>query len=49
MSRYDPKLHGVDWDAKVQQAHEKIKQEKSLNMAMAHVAAGSVVSTAKLP
>lgn len=36
---YDPKLHGVDWGTKVQQAHEKIKQEKSLNMAMAHVAA----------
>jgi predicted metalloprotease with PDZ domain len=36
---YDPKLHGVDWDAKVQQAHDKIKEEKSLNMAMAHVAA----------
>jgi C-terminal processing protease CtpA/Prc len=36
---YDPKLHGVNWDAKVQQTTEKIRLEKSLNMAMAHVAA----------
>ncbi len=36
---YDPKLHGVDWQAKVKIAREQIKQEKSLNMAMAHVAA----------
>ncbi len=36
---YDPKLHGVDWATKVQQAHDKIKEEKALNMAIAHVAA----------
>lgn len=36
---YDPQLHGVDWPAKVSEAREKIKQEKSLNMAMAHIAA----------
>ncbi len=36
---YDPKLHGVDWPAKVSQAREQIKQEKSMNMAMAHIAA----------
>jgi C-terminal processing protease CtpA/Prc len=36
---YDPKLHGVDWPAKVSKARDQIKQEKSLNMAMAHVAA----------
>ena len=36
---YDPKLHGVDWQAKISQAREQIKQEKSLNLAMAHVAA----------
>jgi len=36
---YDPKLHGVDWDTKVEQTREKVKEEKSLNMAMAHVAA----------
>jgi hypothetical protein len=36
---YDPKLHGVDWQARVRLAREQIKKEKSLNMAMAHVAA----------
>ncbi len=36
---YDRDLHGVDWRARVGQVREQIKQEKSLNMAMAHVAA----------
>jgi C-terminal processing protease CtpA/Prc len=36
---YDPKLHGVDWPARVSLAREQVKQEKSLNMAMAHIAA----------
>ena len=36
---YDPKLHGVDWDAKVRETREKVRQEQSINMAMAHVAA----------
>jgi C-terminal processing protease CtpA/Prc len=36
---YDPKLHGVDWDARVKVVKDQIKQEKSLNMAMAHIAA----------
>jgi C-terminal processing protease CtpA/Prc len=36
---YDPKLHGVDWQGRVSLARDQIKQEKSLNMAMAHVAA----------
>jgi C-terminal processing protease CtpA/Prc len=36
---YDPKLHGVDWQGKVSLARDQIKQEKSLNMAMAHIAA----------
>jgi carboxyl-terminal processing protease len=36
---YDPKLHGVDWRAKISVASEQVKQEKSLNMAMAHIAA----------
>ena len=36
---YDPKLHGVDWPTVARDAREKMKQEKSLNMAMAHVAA----------
>ncbi len=36
---YDRNLHGVDWRARVELVREQIKQEKSLNMAMAHVAA----------
>lgn len=36
---YDPKFHGIDWDAKVLEAKRKIEQEKSLNMAMSHLAA----------
>src|SRR5437868_6212859 len=36
---YDPNLHGVDWKAKIRDAQEKIKQENSFNMAMAHLAA----------
>lgn len=36
---YDPSLHGVDWKAKISLAREQVKQEKSLNMAMAHIAA----------
>jgi C-terminal processing protease CtpA/Prc len=36
---YDPKLHGVDWQAKIRIARQQVEQEKSLNMAMSHVAA----------
>ena len=36
---YDPNFHGVDWDAKVLEAKQKIKQETSLNMSLAHIAA----------
>jgi len=36
---YDPKLHGVDWDAQLTQAHHKIADAKSFNMAMSHIAA----------
>jgi carboxyl-terminal processing protease len=36
---YDPKFHGIDWDAKVAEAKEKIEKETSFNMAMAHIAA----------
>jgi C-terminal processing protease CtpA/Prc len=36
---YDSKLHGIDWSAKVNLARDQIKQEKSMNMAMAHIAA----------
>jgi len=35
---YDPKLHGVDWDATVEDTREKIKSSPSLNLAMAHLA-----------
>lgn len=30
VKHYDPKLHGVDWDFKVKQTQDKIKDEKSL-------------------
>jgi carboxyl-terminal processing protease len=36
---YDPKLHGVNWDAKLLETTEKIEKETSLNMALSHVAA----------
>ncbi len=36
---YDPALHGVDWQAKTAHARDQIKNEKSMNMAMSHVAA----------
>ena len=36
---YDPKLHGVDWDAAVAHAREQIAQSNSFNMAMSHIAA----------
>ena len=36
---YDPNLHGIDWKAKMQETKEKIKNEKSFNMAMSHLAA----------
>lgn len=36
---YDPKLHGVDWQARIDVARQQVKQEKSFNMAMAHIAA----------
>jgi carboxyl-terminal processing protease len=35
---YDPHLHGLDWDAKVQTAKEKIDKENSLNRALTDVA-----------
>jgi len=31
---YDPKLHGLDWDAKVRETRDKIDQSPSLNMAI---------------
>jgi len=36
---YDPKFHGVDWDAKVAEARQKIEKATSFNMAMSHIAA----------
>lgn len=36
---YDPKLHGVDFDAKVAEAKQKIEKATSFNMAMSHIAA----------
>jgi len=35
---YDPKFHGVDWDATVREARDKIKSAPSLNMGLAHIA-----------
>lgn len=36
---YDPKFHGVDWDAAVAHTREQIAQSTSFNMAMSHIAA----------
>jgi carboxyl-terminal processing protease len=35
---YDPDFHGLDWDAKVAEAKNRIKKETSLGMAFAYVA-----------
>jgi C-terminal processing protease CtpA/Prc len=35
---YDRSFHGIDWDAKVAETRQKIKQETSLNMSLAHIA-----------
>lgn len=36
---YDPKFHGVDFDAKVAEAKQQIEKSTSFNMAMSHIAA----------
>src|SRR5882762_2998887 len=36
---YDPNLHGVDWDAKVQETKNKIDNAPSMNMALSNIAA----------
>jgi C-terminal processing protease CtpA/Prc len=36
---YDPKLHGVDWDAKLREALQKIGKATSNNLAFANIAA----------
>lgn len=36
---YDPKFHGIDFNAKVAEAKQQIDKETSFNMAMSHIAA----------
>ena len=36
---YDPKMHGVDWDAKVVQTKDAIDKAPSMNMALSQIAA----------
>jgi C-terminal processing protease CtpA/Prc len=36
---YDPKFHGVDFDAKVGEARQQIQTSTAFNMAMSHIAA----------
>ena len=35
---YDPKFHGLDWDARVKEAKERIEKSTSQNMALSHIA-----------
>jgi carboxyl-terminal processing protease len=35
---YDPKFHGLDWDARVQEAKQRIENSPSLNGAFSHIA-----------
>src|SRR5579859_1307851 len=36
---YDPKFHGIDWEAQVKDTKEKIDKAETQNMALAHIAA----------
>src|ERR1700739_4700995 len=36
---YDPKFHGIDWDAKIQEAKQKIDKVETQNMAFSQIAA----------
>src|SRR6202007_1544141 len=36
---YDPKFHGVDWDARVEEAKQKIDKVETQNMAFSQIAA----------
>ena len=35
---YDPKFHGLDWDARVQEAKERIEKSTTQNAALLHIA-----------
>jgi C-terminal processing protease CtpA/Prc len=35
---YDPKFHGLDWDARVREAKQKIDESPTLNVAFSHIA-----------
>ncbi len=35
---YDPNFHGLDWDATVRKAKDKIEADTSLNLSLAHIA-----------
>ncbi|MGB0111292.1 MAG: hypothetical protein WBP52_22560, partial [Terriglobales bacterium] len=35
---YDPKLHGVDWDAKVEEMRQRINASESMTQAFSEVA-----------
>ncbi|MBZ5719005.1 MAG: PDZ domain-containing protein [Acidobacteriia bacterium] len=35
---YDPKFHGLDWDARVAEAKQKIETSPSMNSALSHIA-----------
>ena len=41
---YDPKLHGVDWDAKVRQARENIDKANSMDSAVSEIVRSSTHS-----
>jgi C-terminal processing protease CtpA/Prc len=36
---YDGKFHGLDWDATVAEARQRIERETSMNMSLSHIAA----------
>lgn len=36
---YDPKFHGLNWDARLESAKQQIEKERSLSMALSHIAA----------
>ncbi len=36
---YDPQFHGLNWDARLEEAKQQIEKERSLSMALSHIAA----------